>query len=250
MEALHHSRPDGLVLLPSLGSDCSIFDPLVAAVETKTLAVEHPGHLGEQVADPPTSVTGLTERAIAMIDEAGFATFALVGVSLGGMVALQIASTVPTRVTRLVVVASNAALPPPQSWLARAQAVEAGGMEAIAASLPERWLPAARAQDPDLGARILAMARRVEPRAYAACCRAIASCDLTDRLGQITAETLVVGGSEDQVVSPEAILRLSAQIPGARATIMPGAAHLPMLAAPEEFARVVAAFLATGSARS
>jgi len=238
---------DGVLLLPSLGSDCSIFDSLVAVLDAKVLPIEHPGHLGERVVSPPTTVMGLAERAMASAEEAGLGRVALVGVSLGGMIALQIASSWPERVTRLVVVSSNAALPPPEGWLARAAAVERDGMDAVAQGLPARWLPPALAADPAQREHILAMARRVDPGAYAACCRAIASCDLTHELDRITAETLVVGGADDQVVPPEAIFRLAAQIPRARATIMHGAAHLPMLAVPDRFAEVVATFLASGS---
>lgn len=247
MEESRYVLGQELVLLPSLGSDCSIFDPLVAVLDAKVLPIEHPGHLGERVVDPPTTVEGLAERAMGLVEKAGLETFALVGVSLGGMIALRIASTWPERVARLVVVASNATLPPPEGWLARAEAVERQGMEAVAPGLPDRWLPPARAADPAQRSRIVAMARRVEPAGYAACCRAIASCDLTEDLARITAETLIVGGADDQVVPPEVILRLAAQIARARATIMRDAAHLPMLAAPERFAELVAAFLATGS---
>ncbi|MEZ7003602.1 alpha/beta fold hydrolase [Streptomyces sp. AD55] len=67
--------------------------------------------------------------------------------------------------------------------------------------------------------------------------------DLTPRLARITAQTLVVRGSEDCARTAEHAAVLAAGIPAARSVEMRGAGHSPMVDQPDRFAGLVAAHL-------
>jgi pimeloyl-ACP methyl ester carboxylesterase len=65
----------------------------------------------------------------------------------------------------------------------------------------------------------------------------------TPLLGEIGVPTLVVGGEEDGIITPEVVGAMAAKIPGARHVIIPRTGHLSNLEAPEKFNAAVADFL-------
>ncbi len=65
-----------------------------------------------------------------------------------------------------------------------------------------------------------------------------------DRLGEIRAPTLVIGGDLDQPHVVATTDRLAAEVAGARKALMAGTAHLPNMERPDEFNRLVLDFLA------
>jgi 3-oxoadipate enol-lactonase len=67
--------------------------------------------------------------------------------------------------------------------------------------------------------------------------------DSTPLLGEIGVPTLVVGGEEDGITTPEVVGAMAAKIPGARHEIIPRTGHLSILEAPEKFNAAVADFL-------
>ena len=76
---------------------------------------------------------------------------------------------------------------------------------------------------------------------YAAC----NAFDVMDRVGQIAAPTLVIGGTVDQMTPPKYAAFLAEKIPGARLAMIKGAGHMVMLEQPELVARHVEEFLST-----
>jgi pimeloyl-ACP methyl ester carboxylesterase len=76
---------------------------------------------------------------------------------------------------------------------------------------------------------------------YAAC----DAFDVRERLGQITAPTLVVGGTADQMTPLKYAEFLAEKIPGAKLARIEGAGHMVMLEQPELVAQHVEQFLAT-----
>src|SRR5688500_17419204 len=132
-----------LVLGPSLGTDLGLFDAQVRELADNYRVIRYDlrGHGGSPVVPGPYSVADLADDVRALLDELGIDRFAYAGVSLGGAIGLQLAVTVPDRVTRLVVMASAARSADPPSWKARADRVRAEGTEFLVPSRIGAWVP-------------------------------------------------------------------------------------------------------------
>jgi 3-oxoadipate enol-lactonase len=205
--------------------------------------------IGESDAPPgPYTVAQLAGDVARVLDEAGLARAHVVGTSLGGMVAQELALTAPERVERLVLVATTPggpnAAPMPEvtaRLLAEAPALEPEVAlrrfveNALAPGAPE-----------ELVERILAhRIRTAQPReAWLAQAAAGAAFDAWDRLPALAAPTLVLQGSADVVVDPRNADLLVQRIPGARLERFPGCGHLLFWEEPARFVEVVGEFLA------
>ena len=68
---------------------------------------------------------------------------------------------------------------------------------------------------------------------YAACCEALGTTDLRDKLGDITAPVLIITTEQDTSVPPETVIPLASAIPGAHLEIIENAAHLVTYSHPD-----------------
>lgn len=199
----------------------------------------------------PTSDAGpvdLADAVVRMLDAEGLEQVDLVGNSVGGIVSQIIASTVPERVRRLVLVGTGAnttgALPAFAATVDRwTQAADRGDGPPRAAiedtvgmlftSRPEQavwetFVDAVADTDPDYMAAVLTAARGL---------------DLVPQLPNITAPALIIRGTEDCARTAQHAATMAAGIPRSRSIEMPGAGHSPMVDHPVEFAELVRSHL-------
>lgn len=236
---------DGPVVLlsGSLGSDASMWDPLVPAlVEAGYRAVryDHRGHGGSPVPPAPYTLDDLGGDALGLLDRLDVPRAGVVGLSMGGMVAMWLAMHAPERVGRLVLCCTSAALGPASTWDDRIEAVQAGGVAAIAQWVTDRWLtPGTRERRPELARWLRAMVASTPAEGYAGCCAAIRDMDLVAGLASIAAPTLVIAGGADPSTPPEHGRRIAAAIPGARFELVRDVAHLGILERPARFAEAI-----------
>ncbi|KAB8193009.1 4-carboxymuconolactone decarboxylase [Nonomuraea phyllanthi] len=237
---LHH-RVDGpsgaplLVLGPSLGTTMEIWRPQLPALTDswRVLRYDLPGHGGS----PPAKDFTVGDLAQAVLDLVEDERFAAGGISLGGAIAATIATRAPVR--ELVLCCSSARFGEPGPWHGRAALVRGKGVAALVPTLRTRWFT------PGFdGQWVLDQLTEVDARSYAACCEALAAFDLTGRLGEITARTLVIAGAEDPATPLDHALTLAGGIPGASLTVVPHASHLANVERPEPVTQAIAAHLA------
>lgn len=217
-----------LVLGSCLGTTGAMWQPQMSALTSRFRVVryDHRGHGKSPVPQGPYAIEDLGRDVLALLDSLGLARVHLGGLSLGGMVAMWVAASAPSRVDRLALLCTSAQLGPPSRWSSRAAEVQAGGMAAVADAVTARWFTpsfAASHQAVVGWARSMLLASPVA--GYAACCAAIETMDLTPSLGAITAPTLVVAGSHDEATPPSHLSLIASAIPGARLEEVP-AAHL------------------------
>ncbi|HVE27850.1 MAG TPA: alpha/beta hydrolase [Sporichthya sp.] len=169
---------------------------------------------------------------------------AVIGHSFGGMVAADFAATFPDRVSKLVL------LCPIELWTDGRPFANPYLME-----LPE--LAAAAFADPTGPVASAALAMPEDPEALGEVLIAlqwamgvagkywwpIPDRGLSRRIHRITADTLVIWGSEDKIISPEYAHDFARLIKSARAEVLPDAAHVPQLERLDAVAPMVAAFL-------
>ncbi len=237
-----------LVLGPSLGTTGAMWQPQVPVLSAHFTVVRYDlrGH-GRSPGPPgPYGLSDLGGDVIALLDSLGAPRVHLGGASLGSMVALWVAENHPERVDRLVLMGTAARAGTPAAWRERAETVTARGLSAIAETVVGRWLPAPfAAAHPEVQTSLLDAVLGTPVEGYVACCGALEAMDLEPGLGNVTAPTLVIIGSEDQSTPPELGRRVAAGIPGARVAEVDGAAHLANLSHPDEVTRLLLDFLAT-----
>jgi 3-oxoadipate enol-lactonase len=216
-----------------------VVEPLTRSFEV--LLFDNRG-IGESDAPPgPYTTADLAADALQVLDEAGVERAHVVGTSLGGMAAQELALTAPERVEKLVLVCTHPgggrSFPMPDQTV-RLMEARATLREYVANALE----PDPR---PELVERILehriATAQPYEP--WAAQAAAGAGFDAWDRLASLAAPTLLIHGDGDVVVDPRNTELLGELIPDVRVKVYPGCGHLLMWQEPERFARDLEEFL-------
>jgi pimeloyl-ACP methyl ester carboxylesterase len=197
------------------------------------VAVDLPGHPHGAALDRSEALAGALAPAVESLD----GPRALVGHSLGGAVALELARTRPELVDGLVLIASGARLPVPEAVLDSVHSDPAA---------ERRRLMEAFVADPDLpisgevGAALAECDDAVLAADYAAC----AAADLRGRLAAVRAPALVIAGGDDRLTPPWLSGELARELPMAQLILVPGARNMPMADADGTVNLLAAAFLA------
>jgi len=231
-----------LVLGNSLGTSRAVWDRQLPALgkHFRLLSYELPGHGGTAAAPGDYTIGGLGAAVLALLDSCGVDRAGYLGISLGGMIGMWLAASVPDRITSLGLVCTSAYLPPASGWLERAGLVRAAGMAAVSAASAGRWFtPAFTASAPDVVAGFTAELGRTDVAGYAGCCAAIAGMDLRAGLGSVRAPAVVISGADDPATPPWHGAAIAAAVPGSRLVVIRRAAHLANVSAPGEVTAVL-----------
>lgn len=227
-----------LLMASSLGTTHAMWEPQVAALAEhfQLVRCDRRGHGRSPAVAGPTTLDDLGRDLIDLLDALGLERVAFCGLSLGGMEGMWLALNAPERLDRLALCCTAAAFPPREGWIDRATTVREEGLGTIADAVLGRWFSAPfHDTHPEVVSRFRAMLVSTPTEGYASCCEALADTDLTGRLGEIAAPTLVVTGSEDPTVPPATGDALGAAIPGAEHVVLAGAAHLANVEQPGPF---------------
>ncbi len=172
----------------------------------------------------------------ALLDRLAIERAHVVGLSLGGCVALALALSAPRRVRSLVVINAFARLRP-----AGARGAMRGARRVLLAlAAPMRVVAAAVAREAFPGAEHTALREAAQVRLaansrrqYLGCLAALMRFDVRDRLGEIRCPTLVVAGALDATVPLAAKELLARAIPGARLHVVGNSGHITHYDQPE-----------------
>ncbi|MDQ4061740.1 MAG: 3-oxoadipate enol-lactonase [Pseudomonadota bacterium] len=223
-----------IVLSNSLAADHTMWDPQIPALTARyhVLRYDTRGHGASDAPEGPYDFDMLIADVIAVMDHHGVERATFMGLSLGGMTGLGLALAHPERLSRLVCCDARADAPEPfvKSWDERIAVIEREGMRGILQGTIERWLvPAFRAANPDVTARVEAMILNTPLTGYKGCAGALKRLDYFKDLHRISVPTLFVVGAEDAGAPPEVMKRMAEMVPGARIAVVTNAAHLPNL---------------------
>jgi 3-oxoadipate enol-lactonase len=208
---------------------------------------------GRSSAPPgPYTTREMADDAAALLDHVGIERAHVIGLSLGGMIAQELALAHPDRVDHLVLYATYArprtAIHEPwfRNWV---EACERGTAPDQLAMLLLPWFltPAFMAQPDHVEAAIAEWAADPYPapaHGVAAQAAACLSHDTHSRLGQISAPTLVLVGAEDIVTPVACAQELAGGIPGAHLHVLERGGHTPDVEYPAAVAEAMLAFLA------
>lgn len=236
-----------LLLMQGLGYGRWGWDPVVSQLAERftVLRFDNRG-IGESDVPPgPYTARQLADDGIAILDAEGIERSHVVGTSLGGMAAQELAAAFPERVDRLVLACTTPggaeAIPIPARTLALiAEAPQLAPEVAL-----RRFVENALAPDAGNGLVDEIYGRRLanppDPVGWQAQAAAGVTFDGSEL--RIDARTLILHGTEDAVVDVGNAQLLVERIPGARVELFEGCGHLFFWEQPERFARVVEDFL-------
>jgi 3-oxoadipate enol-lactonase len=193
----------------------------------------------------PYSVEAWAEDLEQLLDALGLERAALVGHSVGCMVAEHAAVRLGDRITALALCGGALRWRPEagEVFEQRARLARAGRMDEIARTVATTGLSErARAEDPALAGLMLALIASNDPRAYADCTDATAAGSMRD-LERVACPTLAFCGAEDPVTPPAFAAAIADAVPNGDSATIDGAAHWCAVEHPDEVSALVLDFL-------
>jgi pimeloyl-ACP methyl ester carboxylesterase len=241
-----------VVLISGVGHDRSSWEPLLPDLSRTARVVLVDNH-GVGESDPlraRVTVGQMADDIIAVLDHARLSRAHVVGVSLGGMIAQELAIEHPDRLRRLVLASTTPGwtegYPFPlgnaiELWRQMLRPGRASRRSGVRYALS----PRTRRGQPDLVERLTReeVIPTADPRSRMLQAAAGTSYTNRGRDRRISAPTLIMHGTDDNVVDPRNAEVLAANIPDARLVWVPDAGHLIFWERPRFCARALMAFL-------
>ncbi|MEQ9039244.1 MAG: 3-oxoadipate enol-lactonase [Silicimonas sp.] len=245
-----HFREDGdpkgppLVFANSLGTDLRLWDEVLPLLPSglRIIRYDKRGHGLSSCPPGPYAMGALISDAEALLDHLEVRDCVFVGLSIGGMIAQGLAVKRMDQVRAMVISNTAAKIGTAEMWNDRVAAVNAGGIEALADTIMERWFSKKFRDTPEL-ALWRNMLVRQPAEGYTACSAAIAGTDFYTTTASLTLPTLAIAGSEDGSTPPDLVRETADLVLGSRFELIRGAGHLPCVEKPAEFAEILTRFL-------
>ncbi|MGG5808122.1 alpha/beta fold hydrolase [Falsiroseomonas sp. CW058] len=227
-----------VLMLHSIGTSLHLFDPQAAALSKhrRVIRMDLRGHGMSGVTEGPYSMALHARDALALLDSLGVRQAHVVGLSIGGRIAMQMAAMAPDRVASLVLMDTALEFPPPEAWQERIEAVLRHGSGVLADVVMPRWVV-----DPSTASAkgLRQMLERTDRHGYAGAAAALRDARAAEVEGRIACPTTVVVGDRD-IATPVAMAEaVRDAVPGARLVVLREAAHLPTLEKPAEVTAVL-----------
>ncbi len=217
----------------------------LAAAGCRAVAMDFPGY-GASGGEP--TLDAMVDAVLALRSHLAPQRLVLVGHSMGGMVAQEVAHREPAAVQGLVLACTSAAFGKADgAWQAQFSAqrlapLDAGlGMAAMAERLvPGIVAPQASAAAREAARRVMAA---VPEATYRVAIRAIAGFDRREALAALAMPTLMLAAEHDRTAPPEVMQRMAAKVSGSEYACLAGAGHIANVEAPQAFNEAVIGFL-------
>jgi 3-oxoadipate enol-lactonase len=241
---------DPLVLLHAFPLNGRMFESQMRAFSGshRVVAPDYPGFGRSPRTPAQPDVHYYAEGVRRLLDRVHLERVVLGGVSMGGYVAFECLRLFPERVSALILANTRADPDSEETRETRnemALRVAQEGVGVLVELQIGRLLSAETLQnDEELVESVRAMILDNSPEGVVAALGAMRERpDSTPLLGKIGVPTLVIGGEEDDIATPEIMGSMAAKIPGASHETIPQTGHLSNLEAPEKFNAILSEFL-------
>jgi 3-oxoadipate enol-lactonase len=240
---------DPLVLLHAFPLNGRMFGGQIEAFSgsRRVVAPDYPGFGRSPRTPAQPDIRYYAEGVRGLLDRLNLDRVVLGGVSMGGYVAFECMRLFPDRVAGLILANTR---PDPDSEEIRktrnemALRVAKEGIGVLAELQMERLLAPEALREDELVENVRDMILENSPDGAVAALSVMRERpDSTPLLGKLDVPTLVIGGEEDDISSPEVMGAMAAKIPGARHVTIPNTGHLSNLEAPEKFDSALDEFL-------
>lgn len=245
-----HYRIDGdpagrpVVFANSLGTDLRLWDQVLPLLPQglKYIRYDKRGHGLSELTPAPYAMGTLVRDVERLMDHLEVRDALFVGLSIGGMIAQGLAVKRMDLVRAMVLSNTGAKIGQPAMWDERIAAVRAGGIEALADAIMERWFSAPfRKTDAFHAWRNMLVRQPAE--GYVGCSAAISGTDFYTPTSGLRLPTLGIAGADDGSTPPDLVRETVELIPGSQFHLIRKAGHLPCVEQPEEYAAVLTRFM-------
>jgi pimeloyl-ACP methyl ester carboxylesterase len=223
-----------LVLIPGLMCDARMWGPVPDLIPPRTLHHALPGDHATTAALAAAILADTPPR------------FALAGLSMGGILAMEMLHQAPHRIARLALMDTNPLAEAPAVQARRGHQIARALAGDLAGVMRDEMKPnyLARPDDTATLDLCLAMALRLGPDRFRAhSCALRDRADRTDALRAFTGPALVLMGAQDWLCPRDRHDLMHGLMPQSRLVVVPDAGHLPTLENPVETARALAQWL-------
>jgi 3-oxoadipate enol-lactonase / 4-carboxymuconolactone decarboxylase len=239
-----------LVLGPSLGTSANTLWSECAqdlADEFDVVAWDLPGHgHNRAVPEEPFTIAELTAGVLSVVDDLlskrgePSGAFFYAGVSVGGVVGLQLLLDAPERVPAAALLCTGAQIGSPNQWADRIGLVRASGTPALVSSSTERWFgPGFLGREPERASALLHALQDADDAGYVQVCQVLAGFDVRDRLAEVSVPILAVAGSADAATPTHKLSEIADGVEYGRLVELDGVAHLAPAEVPDVVARLL-----------
>jgi 3-oxoadipate enol-lactonase len=221
------------MLLPPIGLDAACWCVLGLK---QAITPEYPGHGSRPPASRPYTIADVADEIAHEVR----GSVDVVGVSMGGMIAQQLALRHPERV-RSLVLANTTARVPPEGPLARAALAETGRMDELIRQTLDLWFSRALLErDPEPAA--VEYARKqletIDAHSFALAWRAIAGHSLVNEVAKIRLPVTCIAGTDDTSTPTPTVRAIHERIAGSHMVELHGP-HMLFLEQPQSFATTI-----------
>lgn len=236
-----------LVLLHPIGIDRRWWDDYVAAwqADFDVIAMDFRGHGESSPVTAPISLSDHASDVAALLREVQAPPAHLIGVSMGGMVAQQVAINHPELTASLILCATAGTFPDDvrPRIRTRGDTARAGAMTEVVDGTLERWfLP--DSPQPDMVARCRKELLAEDWYGWSANWEAISALETLAGLAHVNVPALVVAAQSDASIPPALVERIALALPGARFVRVPDTSHFGVFETPTVFEPLFRSFLA------
>lgn len=243
-------RGEPLLLLHAFPFDRRFWSevaPLFAKGGLRVIAPDLMG-FGKSPAKGPWSIADQAEAVSALLPSLGITKATVLGLSMGGYVALALIHNHPEQVEAMVLAHTKAAADSPQALQGRANAintVQEKGVAAFADGMMEKLL--APNASPSVRDHTRSLMNQPKETVLAALAALRDRPDRRRELSNIRVPTLVLSGEHDAIATPDEGREIAAAVPSGAFVQIPGVGHLSNLEAPDKFVSAVFDFCETSA---
>lgn len=247
-----HGQGPPLLMIRGLGSNADHWYSQVPALAERYQVITFDNRGIGRSSDPggPSSVAMMADDTLGLMDALGLERPHLFGLSMGGMIAQELAVGHPDRIESLILACTHAGgenQVRPEPWVLDLflEMVRVGSPEARAAAAPTLFDPANLAQRPELARAYaeVSLKHPAGPEILMKQWEAVQGHNAYERLSLIQCPTLVLTGDADVLIPPGNSEILARQIRGARLAVVPGGGHQILVEQADACNRIVLEFL-------
>lgn len=241
-------NPQGipLIFLHALGTDLRIWDDVIVELSDRFRVFRYDLR-GHGLSDAPRGPYSHAENALdllGLLDTFACEAAVVVGISVGGQIALEFALAYPQRVCAVVLSDTALKIGTDEFWTDRIQNVREHGLPFMADKIVARWFaPSFAEQQSSTYQGYLNMLSRTSADGYIGMCKALRDADFTNRVAPLAVPTLVMTGVSDVSTPPTAARALADAIPNAELKVIDDAGHMTCIEQPRVVAQHVQQFL-------